>query len=65
MPVVVTFAPIFAVPDTLRLVIPLNAPSMSAAPVIVKALPPPASVLWVLMVVPMRVASAPSVMASP
>jgi len=49
----------FDVALMLRFVMPVNAPSISAAPVIVRALLPPASVLWVLMVEPVRVRSPP------
>ncbi len=52
-------APMLEVPETLRFVMSVNAPSMSSAPVIVYALEPPAKVLCVLMVEPVSVRSPP------
>ena len=63
MPLVVTLAPMFDVPETLRFVMPLKAPSMSASPVMVSALPPPTKVLCVLMVEPAKVVAAAKVTA--
>ena len=59
----VTLAPMLEVPDTLRFVMPANAPSMSAAPVMVNALLPPAKVLCVLTVEPAKVVAAAKVTA--
>ena len=59
-----TLAPRFDVPDTDRVVNPVISPSISAAPIIVRLLLPPATVDPVLMVEPANVVSVPKVMAS-
>ncbi len=58
-------APMFDVPLMLRFVMLVNAPSMSAAPVIDRALLPPAKVLWVLTVVAVSVRSPPLKVTAP
>ena len=52
-------APRFDVPDTDKLVTPVIAPSISAAPVMVRLLLPPARVDPVLIVVPVKMRSPP------
>ena len=65
VPVLVTFAPMLAAPLTVKLLRLVYSPSTSAAPVMVSALAPPFKVLWVLIVEPVSVVFAPSVIASP
>ena len=60
VPVVVTFAPIFDVPDTDKFVTPDNAPSKSKFPVTVKAFDPPVTV-FKLTVEPSKVDEADKV----
>ena len=64
MPLVVTLALKLDVPDTDRIATPVMLPSMSALPVMVRLLLPPATVEAVLMVEPVKVVLAPKVMAS-
>ena len=61
----VSYAPMFAVPDTLKVVTPVMTPSMSAAPVMVKALLPPAKVLCVFTVEAVSVRSPPLKVTAP
>ena len=63
MPVVVTLAPRLLVPEIDKFVTPVMSPSMSALPVMVKLLLPPAKVEPVLMVVPVKVPAALAVIA--
>ena len=65
MPVVVTLAPRLLVPEIAKLVTPVMAPSMSALPMMVKLLLPPAKVEPVLMVVPVKVRSPPDKVTAP
>ena len=64
-PLVVISAPKSLAPVMLKLLRPLYAPSMLAAPAIVSALFPPASVLWVLIVLPVKVRSPPLSVTAP
>ena len=64
VPVVLTLAPRFDVPDTDRFVTPVMAPSTSALPVIARPLLPPEIVDCVLMIEPVKLVLASKATAS-